>query len=384
MTARFALLACAALATACSHAPRSGPLVDDIRQEAAEPVALPFALVEVDATIAARLRGAQRKPGFSALSAVSPMHGQRIRAGDRVQITLYEATGGGLFGGGPESAAGVRALPAQTVSPAGRVRIPYAGNVGVSSLSPQAAAQRIEAALAGQAIEPQAVVSVVASPAASVSVLGDAVAKGGVIPLSGTGERVLDMVAAAGGLTRPIHESRLRLTRRADTRTVDIADVLAEPSQNVAVRPRDVISVEHRPRYFTVLGAVGENARLAFDRPQLSVADGLSRARGLVDSQADPGGVFIVRYEEPRVLTGLPSAQSAIERSDGGPVPTVYRFDLSKPSGLLLAKRVPLREDDTLYVANAELNSAEKILRVVGLALQPVTTGAVIGNLAVN
>ena len=54
--------------------------------------------------------------------------------------------------------------------------------------------------------------SLVASPSASVTVLGDAVAQGGVIALSGTGERVLDIVAAAGGLTKPIHESSLRLT----------------------------------------------------------------------------------------------------------------------------------------------------------------------------
>ena len=217
-----------------------------------------------------------------------------------------------------------------------------------------------------------------------MTVLGDAVAQGGVVPLTGTGERVLDMVAAAGGLTRPIHESTLRLTRRDVSGTVGVARLLSAPKQNVAVHPRDVISVEHRPRYFSVLGAVGENTRLAFDRPSLSVADGLARARGLIDERADPAGVYVVRYESPEVIAGMPAIRSTAASVPDAAIPTIFRFDFSRPSGLLLAKRVPLREDDTLYVANAELNSAEKVLRVVGLALQPVTTGAVIGNLAVN
>ena len=150
MTARFALLACAAVVSACSTAPRSGPLVEDIRREAVEPADLSFALIDVTADVAARLRRVDRAGDLSAMAGDKPYRGQTIRSGDRVQVSLFEATGGGLFGGTPEGGAGVRVLPPQTVSPGGRVRIPYGGNVRVSGHSPAGAAKRIEAALEGQ------------------------------------------------------------------------------------------------------------------------------------------------------------------------------------------------------------------------------------------
>ncbi len=382
MSIRLAAGALAALLSACSAVPRSGPLVADVTAEAERPAALGFALVETDAAVVERLAAA-READLTAFADGPAEVGPRLRTGDQIRVMLFEATGGGLFGGGPDTAAGARELPVQTVSAAGTIRIPYGGNVRVRGLSPEAAARRIEAALAGQAIEPQAVVSRLASPASAVTVIGDAVAAGGRVPLSDTGERVLDMVAAAGGLTKPIHESALRLTRAERTGVVALARLLEHPAENVPVRPADLISVEHRPRHFSVLGAVGQSDRIAFDRPTLMLDEALAMARGLLDARADPAGVFVLREEPRAVAAAFPGVPPALLDA-GTPVPTVYRLDFTKPSGLLLAKRFPVRHRDTLYVANAEFNSAEKVLRLLAQALQPVTTGAVIGNLAVN
>ncbi|MEL6218895.1 MAG: polysaccharide biosynthesis/export family protein, partial [Pseudomonadota bacterium] len=207
MPTRIAILAAAALLSACSSVPRSGPLTADVLDEAAEVQggALGFALVPANAAVVARLRAAEGGEGLAALAEGPAVYGRRLRTGDQVRVMLFEATGGGLFGGGPDTGAGSRELPLQMVSSAGTVRIPYGGDVRVRGLSPEAAARRIETSLRGQAIEPQAVLSLVDQPSLSVTVLGDAVASGGRIPLAGTGERVLDMVAAAGGLTKPIH-----------------------------------------------------------------------------------------------------------------------------------------------------------------------------------
>ncbi len=384
MPIRFGLAALAALLSACSAVPRSGPLVADVIAEATSPEALGFALVETDAIVVEQLAAAAGEADFASLPGASPVYGARLRAGDRVGVMLFEATGGGLFGGGPDTAAGVRELPVQTVSAAGTIRIPYGGNVRVRGLTPESAARRIEAALAGQAIEPQAVVSVLASPSASVTVIGDAVASGGRVPLTGTGERLLDMVAAAGGLTKPIYESALRLTREERSGLLPVGRLLESPAQNVAVRPADLISVEHRPRHFSVLGAVGQNDKIAFDRSSLMLDEALGMARGLIDARADPAGVFVLRDEASEIAAAMPGVPKALVAPGQGAVPTVYQLDFTKPSGLLLAKRFPVRHRDTLYVANAEFNSAEKVLRLLAQALQPVTTGAVIGNLVVN
>ncbi len=385
MSTKLAILAVACLAGACSAVPRSGPLTGDVLAEAAAPEALPFELIETDRKVVARLEAAAGRADLTRLAEGPALYGRRLRTGDRVQITLFEATGGGLFSGSVEGGGAARALPEQIVSASGTVRIPYGGDVRVRGLSPEAAARRIEAALRGQAIEPQAVVSLVASPGNAVTVLGDAVASGGRIPLAGTGERVLDMVAAAGGLTKPIHESALRLTRKDASERLGVDEILSQPAQNVPVHPRDVISVEHRPRHYSVLGAVAKSATYVFDRPDLTLDEALGRASGLDDARADAAGVFVIRYESPDLMLRMDQVPGARLAAYGAePVPVVYRVDFTKPSGLLLAKRFPVRHRDTLYVANSELNSLRKIFEVVALALQPVTTGAVIANVATN
>lgn len=387
MRTRFAILMAAALLSACTGVPRSGPLTADVLNEAAADAERPidFAFIQADAPVVARLQAAEASAGLTALAEGAAVYGRRLRTGDRVRVMLFEATGGGLFGAGPDAGAGSRELPVQTVSSAGTLRIPYGGDVKVRGLTPEAAAKRIEAALRGQAIEPQAVVSLEEQPSATVTVLGDAVASGGRIPLTGTGERVLDMVAAAGGLTKPIHESALRLTRKRGSSLVGFGSLLEQPSQNVAVHPRDVISVEHSPRYFSVLGAVTNNANIAFDRSRMTLDEALGMARGIIDTRADPTGVFVVRFEEAEIASELPGTpRELIAQSNGQPVPAIYQLNFSKPSGLLLAKQFPIRHRDTIFVANAEYSSVEKVLRLVALALQPIATGAVVGNLAVN
>lgn len=385
MWTRTVILAFALITSACSTVPRSGPLTEDVLAEAAAPDVLQFELIDTNQTVVSRLQIAAQRADLTRLATGRAVYGRRLRTGDRVQIMLFEATGGGLFSGSVDGGGGARSLPEQIVSARGTVRVPYGGNVSVRGLSPEAAARRIEGSLRGQAIEPQAVVSLVASPGSSVTVLGDAVANGGRVPLYGTGERVLDMVAAAGGLSKPIHESALRLTRKQTSELVEMGQLLEEPAQNVPVHPADVISVEHRPRFFSVLGAVTENARLSFDQPNLMLDEALGRVKGLIDERADAAGIFVIRYEDPSLLLEIPQVPGARLVSYGSePVPVVYRLDFSKPSGFLLAKRFPIRHRDTLYVANSELNSVEKVMRIVALALQPVTTAAVIGNIIKN
>ncbi|MGF1502200.1 MAG: polysaccharide biosynthesis/export family protein [Paracoccaceae bacterium] len=387
MLLRFAFLAGALAASACSTVPRSGPLTHEIVAAPETAAAIEFELVETDDRVVALLVAREAEAELARLAAGRPATGQGILAGDRVQVTLFEATGGGLFGAGDgtDGGGGYRELPAQSVGADGRIRVPYAGAVRVAGLSPSAAAARIEGALVGQAIEPQAIVSVLASPGRFVTVLGDAVNAGGRIPLSGTGERVLDMVAAAGGLSKPIHESALRLTRAEDTASVALARLLEEPEQNVHVRAKDLIAVEHRPRHFTVLGAVTQNARLAFAESRLTVDEALGLARGLFDDKADPRGVFVIRYEPKSFVATLPGVRASRATAyAGAEVPTVYRLDFSKPSGLILAKNFAMADRDLLYVATAEFTSLEKLLRVVSSALQPVQTAALLVNVGTN
>jgi len=294
----LAALALALCLSACGL-PAGGPTGASFPEAAAPPGGEPppFALIEADAAVARALVIREAEAAGGGLEDDGAALGQRIAIGDLVQVSLFEPTGGGLLA----DQGGTRALPAQAVDDGGAVRIPFAGDVRVAGLSPPEAARAIERRLEGQAIEPQALVVIQDSAKRSVAVLGDAVEGGGQIRLTGGGERLLDVLAAA-------HETEVRLTRAGRTTSIDAETLLARPEQNVHVRPRDVIVVEHRPRRFSVLGAASENAQIPFGQSRLSLAEALAKARGLVDTRADPAGVFLARYETAETLAA-PSAR---------------------------------------------------------------------------
>jgi polysaccharide export outer membrane protein len=375
----------------CASLPAAGPTTAAFAEAvipdegAAAEAPPPFALIETTPAVAETLAARDPGPRLAGL-ADGPEHvGQRLAVGDLVQVSLFEPTGGGLFGPAVELGGGAAAqtLPPQTVSGAGAIRVPYAGDVRVAGLTAAEAAARIEAALEGQAIEPQAVVTIAGSPSQAVTVVGDAVAGGGRVPLTGSGERVLDVLASAGGLSAPAHEAVLRLTREGRSASIDLGALLARPEQNVPVRPRDVIAVERRPQYFSVLGAANDNAQIPFGQAELSLAEALGKARGLIDNRADAAGVFVIRREPRETLAELGEpGRAALAAFPGPAAPTVYRLDLSAPEALLTAQRFPMRHQDLVYVANSASTPVEKTFRIIALALSPLNTLIVFDSLS--
>ncbi|WP_439333767.1 hypothetical protein, partial [Stenotrophomonas maltophilia] len=74
----------------------------------------------------------------------------------------------------------------------------------------------IEAELAGKAIQPQVLVSVTKPVSQTVTVTGEVTA-GARVPLSGKGDRLLDVVASAGGVRAAVSETFVRLSRGTTT-----------------------------------------------------------------------------------------------------------------------------------------------------------------------
>src|SRR5207237_8414011 len=108
---------------------------------------------------------------------------------------------------------------------------------------------------------------------------GDAV-KGGRVPLSPGGVRLLEVVAAAGGANAPPHETFVQLSRGGLTATVSLATLVDHPDQNIFAEPGDVLTVIRRPQTFSAFGASGKNDANTFGRANLSLADALAKAGG--------------------------------------------------------------------------------------------------------
>ncbi|MGM0585144.1 MAG: polysaccharide biosynthesis/export family protein [Pseudomonadota bacterium] len=371
---RSPLLTIALLLSACAVAPRGGPTAEAVRaagQEAETVVPFAFAPLTRETVAALQARRAAPQADLGENAKVRP---QILRPGDRVSVTIWEAVEGGLFSGEGAGAKSV-ALPPQRLGPSGRISVPYAGRIRAAGRTPAQVSGAIVAALRGKAIEPQALVTVEDSPVSAVTVIGDAAAGSGRVPLAGVGERVLDVIAAAGGTSAPAHRTLVRLNRGAAQGEAHLARILREPAQNVRVRAGDVVGLLLDEQTFTVLGAAGQPRRVPFSTEIVTLDEALAEAGGLDDMDANPDSVFVFRYEDAataRRLTGRPA--------EGPLAPVVYNLDLSDPGAFFLARRFEMRDGDILYAANAPLADARKVLDVVARALSPATTSLRLAN----
>lgn len=307
----------------------------------------------------------------------------RIGTGDAVTVTIWEAAAGGLFS--TASIAGVTpgsrtaTIPEQEVSQDGTVQVPYAGRLKLAGLRPAEAEALIVSSLKGKAIEPQAVVTITKNRNNTITVTGE-VTNGMLLPVSVKGDRVLDVVAAAGGLRAPGHEVFVRLTRGEKSANVPFNTLLADARENVYVRPRDVLTVVREPQRFTAFGGTGRNELIPFDAAGMTLEQALARAGGLLDYRADSTGVFLLRFEPAHLVAEMePQRADQITSSF---VPVVYRLNLRNANSYFLARAFQMRNNDILYVANAPLTEVQKFLTVVGSVVAPVASGAAIYQLA--
>jgi polysaccharide export outer membrane protein len=362
--------------------PGSGPSGDTVitaGTATAERPETDFAVVDVDETVTAILarRGAASLRG--SFGDHRPPAAQAIGVGDSLQITLWEAASGGLFSGpsGNGTSPGSRsaAIPGQMVGRDGSVSVPYAGRIQVAGRTQQEVEAAIVERLRGKAIEPQALVAVTGNVSNTATVAGE-VTNGMRVPLSLRGDRVMEVIAMAGGFRSPVHETFVNLTRGDRTVRAPILALLNNPRENVYVRPGDMLTVERTPQTFTVAGAAGANAVIAFDAVGLTLEQAIGKAGGLDDNRSDPSGVFVLRYEPGSLLADYPGVSPALASRDF--VPVAYRLDLRSPSALFTARRFAMRDKDIIYVSNAPLNEVRKVFQLVSLLTQPAISGGAV------
>jgi polysaccharide export outer membrane protein len=206
-------------------------------------------------------------------------------------------------------------------------------------------------------------------------VTGDVTA-GARVPLSAGGDRVLDVIASAGGVKAPTHEAFVTLSRAGTTLTVPLQTVITNNKENIYVRPGDVITVVRAPQSFTAVGATGRNAVVGFDAAGLSLEEAMGRAGGVDDNRADPQGVFVLRYESVMLVRTYPGVPPHLLQ--GNVVPVVYHLNLRSPVALFRARRFAMRDKDILYISNAPVTEVEKVFRVVQSLTSPAVTAVTI------
>ena len=366
----------------CSALPAAGPSSSAFSEHAAAPSdstvdpSVDYELIRLDEVNLSDLRALSYQ-SFGSLSDGKGAVALRIGIGDLVRVSIWEAGSGGLFSAA--SVAGISTgsananIPDQIVGNDGSITVPYAGRVRVAGQAPEAVERTIVQRLAGKAIEPQVLVTVTRGVSSTVTVTGD-VAAGAQIPLMPNGQRVLDIIALAGGLRGPANETMVTLKRGSRTVEIPFTKLARDPSENIFVRPSDTLILSRRPLTFVALGATGVNTEVPMADETIVLSSAIAKAGGLLDFRADASSVFILRRElASTVLAVRPGSKLALTAST---VNVVYQADFRDPRHLLAAQKFQVRVGDVIYVPNAFAADAQKVIGLFNATVAPVATGA--------
>jgi len=346
----------------------------------------------VDVTDAVTRQVLQANSGllFSEVLGDAPPIGSIVGRGDVLGITIWEAPPAALFGTqaafGTNSTAAIlatssgstqqTALPEMMVDSDGRIQIPFAGSIQAEGRTPSQIERQIAGRLAGKAHDPQIIVRLVRNANANVTVVGD-VAENTRVTLTPRGERLLDVLATAGGVKQPVGKMTIQITRGDRVVSLPLETVILNPSQNIRLQSDDVVTALYQPFSFTSLGAAGTSAEIPFEGTGLTLAQALGRIGGLKDDRANTRGVFIFRLENPTALD--PAIAATARRTPDGRIPVIYRVDMSNPATFFVAQSFPIRNKDVLYVSNAPLSDIQKFVQIVsGMAFTVIGLGQAI------
>lgn len=374
----FAGLAVAILLSAgCSIMPSSGPEDHVVKSEVTRS-GPDYGLVKLNA----ELLNVVSEYGPGALAGSFPDHRPppviKFGIGDVVSVTIFEAAAGGLF---IPAEAGVRpgnfvSLPNQNVDSAGFITVPYAGAVRAAGRTPSEIQQDIVKALGNRAIEPQVVVALITQNTSLISVLGE-VNTPSRLQANAAGERVLDVIARAGGPKGQGYETWVTLERAGKRATVPFGALVYRPANNVWVHPGDTIYVYREPQVFLAFGAAGAQGQFTFDMWKINMAQAMAKAGGLLDAQAEPAGVYVYR-REPRELAERLGVDCS--KFVGPLVPVVYNVDFRDPAGFFLASKFEMRDKDVLFAANAATVDTAKFLQFVRVVIATANDTVVSAN----
>lgn len=362
----FGLVGCLFLASACSSLPSSGVSKDQV-VDTSRGDGFPLKVVDIDDSVARRVFAGNKRVQFADVFETKRYSAYVVGAGDNVEVSIWEAPPATLFGStvlDPRLGAAttrVTTFPEQMVSHDGTINVPFAGSVQVAGKTPQQVEADIAKRLQGKANQPQILVRVTRNATSNVTVVGE-VAQSIRMPLTAKGERLLDAVAAAGGVRQPIGKTTVQITRGEVVQAMALDSVIQDPKQNIVLQPGDVVTALFQPLSFTALGATGKNEEVFFEAQGITLAQALARSGGLQDQRADAKGVFIFRYEEPLVL-GFAGENPPL--TPDGKVPVIYRVDLKDPRSFFVAQGFPIRNKDVMYVSNAPAAELQKFMNIL-------------------
>ena len=374
----FGLGGCAA------YMPYSGPRASSVKDVASNETMAGIQLVDVNYALSRYIKNEIERPRLDLLKDFTnpdPLT-YTVGPGDTLQVYLWEAPPAMLFTSTSQSMSKpsgsmMTAIPEQMVGSDGDIMMPFAGKIPCADKTLDEIGAEIRERLSHMAHDPQVVVRLVNNHAQSITVVGN-VARSALVPMIPGGVNVLQAIAAAGGVNKPVNKVTLQLSRAGKVLQLPLEDVIRDPAENVSLRGGDILTALYQPLHVTVMGATKQTKEVDFQASGISLAQALASVGGLDGTQADAKAVFVFRFEKPSLLPHWPKP---VQLAANGQVPTVFRFDFSNPATLFAAQTFPIQNHDLIYVASAPITDLQKFLGLIIQVVYPIqglTTAGVV------
>jgi polysaccharide export outer membrane protein len=356
----------------CTFVSRDGPSTDAITSTTKH-----YIVVNLDKTTADAVKSYYDNIIPAPLAVLpSPRPIGRIGVGDVLSITIWETSleQGGVFikGNGTD----VKVV----VGDKGDIAVPYAGRFKVAGMTLSKIEATLIKNLKGKAYLPQVTVQLTQNVFNTVFVQGE-VGTPGRFALSPGGDRVLDLIALAGGPRLQPHETVIQLRRKDRSISLDLYRIMQDASLNITLSPGDSIIATRRQDRFFAFGAVNRSGEIPFSEHTTTLLQAMGAIYGLQDQRADPSGLFIFRREPRELIASLPS----IKRDGALPesVQVAYQLDMDNPESIFVLGVFPVHPSDIIYVSNSPLREFQKVVEsVFGSAGNVLSTGLSAATLA--
>jgi len=358
-----AVLMLAGCASLPANAPTAGQVSHSLKTGSIG--GTPYRLVDIDSRLAI-VPAPSNRLAFLQLEALAGSGEQRrtdlIRPGDTLTISIYEVgvslfTGAQVTGAESGPTANAQRIVVQ-VRDDGTIDLPYIGAMKVEGTYPETLASAIKGRLRRLSESPEAMVAITDSVESAAYVSG-LVTRSGRYRLSSARERLLDVLALAGGSSIDVDDAELRIVRGERIASVPLGDLRPEDLANITVTPGDRIQVIKRRRTYTVFGATDHVSQVPFEAQGLSLAEAIAKVGGPSDARADARAVYLFRFERGE---------------KGDPVPVIYRLNLIEPQSYFAAQLFPMQDKDVLLFANSGANLPTKFISVINQLFSPIVT----------
>jgi polysaccharide export outer membrane protein len=239
---------------------------------------------------------------------------------------------------------------------AGQIELPVVGLINANGLTTQQLASAIRKRLETTVKTPEVRVTLTGDLSNSVLVMGAVEKPGRYSALTGP-LTLLDVITQAGGAKAQPHLISVIVRSASGVQELAYQDVLF--GHNLVLEPRSEVVLERNRQSFIAMGAV--NTPGLFDLPSShpSLLQALGVVGGLQQATADPAGVFVFR-------------RAGFDQNDK-PIAQIFRLDMSRPESIMLASAFRVQADDALYVTNAGIYEAQKVIA-------PIVQMIILGN----